>query len=249
MKKYSTELTFHPLTVLYIALSLILGRFSFVFALFIIAFIHELFHVFAARLFNLKISEIKILPVGCYAKINDLESINRIEQVIVLLLGPLSFFFTRAIITYLYRIDVISIYGFREYNEINLFMMIFNLLPIFPFDGGRILKIVLSSCISEKKSLILSSFIGFIIAIVFFLRLMRIGQYVFGFFVIFYALKNIIMIKKDYKEFLIKRYISKDYTKYKIKISKRKVIYRYAHNFYLDDNNIYPEEKVFNKLL
>ena len=249
MKKYSTEISFHPLTVLYIALSLILGRFSFVFALFAIALIHELFHVFAARLFNLKISEIKILPIGCYAKISDLESIKRIEQIIVLLIGPLSFFFTRAIITFLYRQDIISIYGFREYSEINLFMMIFNLLPIFPFDGGRILKIVLSSLISENKSLIISSFIGLLSSIIFVLRLLNIGQYLFAIFIAFYALKNVICIKKDYKNFLIMRYISREYERYKVKINDKKEIYRYAHNFYLIGNNIYPEEKIVENLL
>ena len=246
MKRYLTEISFHPLTVLYIALSLILGRFSFVFALFIIAFIHELFHVFAARLFNLKISEIKILPIGCYANIENLDSIKRLEQIIVLLLGPLSFFFTRAIITYLYRIDFISVYGFREYNEINLFMMLFNLLPIYPFDGGRVLKIILSSFVSEKKSLVASSFVGLGVAIMFILRLLNIGQYIFSFFILFYALRNVIRIKKDYNEFLINRYINRDYERYKIKINEKKVIYRYAHNFYLDNHNIYPEEKIYN---
>ncbi|MCH5172055.1 MAG: hypothetical protein J1F31_04455 [Erysipelotrichales bacterium] len=249
MKKYSTEISFHPLTVLYIALSLILGRFSFVFDLFVIAFIHELFHVFAARIFNLKISEISFLPIGCYAKISDLEHAKRGVQIIVLLLGPLSFFFTRAIITFLYRNDIISIYGFREFNEINLFMMVFNLLPIFPFDGGRILKIVISSLISEKKSLIITSLVGILMSSIFVLRLLEIRQYLFAFFIVFYAIKNIVTIKKDYKKFLIMRYISREYENYKIKINNRRVIYRYAHNFYLIGNNIYPEEKVVENLL
>ncbi|MCH5180425.1 MAG: hypothetical protein J1F32_04385 [Erysipelotrichales bacterium] len=248
MQKSLTEISFHPLTVIYVALSLILGRFSFVFALFVIALVHELFHVFAARIFNLKISEIKILPIGCYAKISNLENANRGAQIIVLLLGPLSFFFTMAIITFLYRIDIISIYGYREYNEINLFMMIVNLLPIFPFDGGRILKIFLSSLFSEKKSLIASSLIGLIVSTIFVLRLLQIGQYVFALFIMFYAIKNVICIKRDYKEFLLMRYISNDYKRYKVKINERKEIYRYAHNYYLKDRKIYPEEKVFKNL-
>ena len=36
MKKSLTEISVHPLTTIYIALSLILGRFSFVFGLFLL---------------------------------------------------------------------------------------------------------------------------------------------------------------------------------------------------------------------
>ncbi len=242
MKTSLTEISLHPLTVLYIALSLLLGRFSFVFALFFIAFIHELFHVFAARIFKLKISEIQILPIGCYANIENIDTLKRFEQIIVLISGPLSFFFTMALITFFYRTDVISIYGYREYSEINFFMMIFNLLPIYPLDGGRILKIILSSILSEKKSITASAIIGLMVSLIFSLQLIKIGQYLFSSFILFYAIKNILNIKREYQSFLFKRYSNEQFKTYRIKINHKRLIYRYSYNFFVERNKIYSED-------
>lgn len=249
MKKHFCEISLHPLSVLYVALSILLGRFSFVFGLFIISFIHELFHCFGAYIFKIEIKEIKILPIGCFASIPDLENSKRFRQIIILFLGPFSFFFTSAIITFFYRVDFISIYGLRELNEINLFMMIFNLLPIAPLDGGKIIKIILSSFIDEKKSIVLSSIFSLVIAILFSLELIKIKQYLFMIFLAFYALKNILFIKKEYQAFILKRFISRDYLKYKIRLNQKENIYHFAHNFYVKERQIYEEDKLLRSLI
>lgn len=249
MMKYNCEISLHPLSVLYVALSIILGRFSFVFGLFIISFIHELFHCFAAFIFKVEIREIKILPIGCFAIIPNLEETKRWIQIIILLLGPLSYFFTSAIIVFFYRVDFISVYGLRELNEINLFMMIFNLLPISPLDGGRIIKIVLSSIFDERNSIIISAVFGLFIATIFTLQLIRIKQYLFIAFIVFYALKNVLTIKKEYKAFILKRFLTKEYLKYKIRINQKENIYHFYHNYYLSKQKLYGEDNLLRTLI
>ena len=249
MKKSLTEISVHPLTTIYIALSLILGRFSFVFGLFLLDIIHELFHAFGAYILGLKVEKISILPIGCYTKIEDLEYASRKKQLIILLLGPLSFFFTSALIKYAYFKNLISIYGFENFSTINLFIMLFNLLPISPLDGGKITKIILSSFFNEKLSILISSLIGLIFGTIFVIKCLNIGQYVFALFICFYVIKNLIYQRREYFAFLLKRLIKKDFKEYKIRLNNHPVIYRFNNNYYQNGNMLIGESKIISQLL
>lgn len=249
MTKQLVELYVHPLTIIYIALSLILGRFTFVFGMFAIAIIHEFFHIFAAYIFHLKVNCISITPIGCYADINELENAPRIAQIIILIMGPLSFFFSSAIIKYLTQIDIISIYRYRELIETNLLIMLFNLLPIFPLDGGRILKVIFSSLFSEKVSLRLKGISGIIFGISVAIYLFHIKQYLFAISLIFMAIINIINVKKDYLKFLYQRIIINLPRRYRKRLNNKPIVYRFFNNYYLSSKGIVNEKKYLSKII
>ena len=65
---------------------------------------------------------------------------------------------------------------------------------------------------------------------------------------IFFGIKNVINIKKDYKKFLYERLIHKPYHQLKDKINDKLVLYRYSNNYYVNHLKILNEENIINNL-
>ena len=112
-------------------------------------------------IFEWKIDNISFYPYGGVTKFN--EDINRPlkEELLILLMGPLT-----QIIYYLIIINFISLRNINIFRYYHYSILIFNLLPIYPLDGGRILNIFLSYFFSYKNSLFITvnlSFVGIIL--------------------------------------------------------------------------------------
>ncbi len=124
----------------------------------IFAFIHELGHLITGLLMKMKPEKMELLPFGIAIsfKIN-VEEYNQkikkgnmleVKKIIVALAGPITNLLI-ILITFNLNIDIDKsltiIYT-------NLLIMIFNLLPIYPLDGGRILKGILHINSGKRKS-------------------------------------------------------------------------------------------------
>lgn len=122
------------------------------------ALIHELGHLLAGILMGMKPEKIELMPFGVsisfkikveeYNKKIKKGNILEIKKILVALAGPLTNFIIIIIASNI-NIDLfkalIIIYT-------NFLIMIFNLLPIYPLDGGRILKGILHINFGIKKS-------------------------------------------------------------------------------------------------
>lgn len=122
------------------------------------AIIHELGHLLAGLLMGMKPEKIEIMPFGLSIsfKINVKEynkkihkgNLLEIKKIIVATAGPITNFIIILIASKL-KIDFIKsmliIYT-------NFLIMIFNLAPIYPLDGGRILKGILHIIYGKRKS-------------------------------------------------------------------------------------------------
>ena len=125
------------------------------------AVIHEIGHLLAGLALGMKPESIKLMPYGLSISFKLIpKDINKkigkgnlleIKKIIVAMAGPLTNLMIILIILHI-NIDLFSnlivIYA-------NLLIMIFNLIPIYPLDGGRILKGILHMLdgkeISEKR--------------------------------------------------------------------------------------------------
>lgn len=125
----------------------------FLFILF--AIIHEIGHLIAGILVGRKVEKMEILPFGsCITFKNTVEEYNKkvfkgnignIKSIIVALAGPCT---NLVIASILYKLNSSSINIY-----INLLIAFFNLLPIYPLDGGRVIKEILHLNWGKKKAL------------------------------------------------------------------------------------------------
>ncbi len=124
--------------------------------------LHELGHSLMARRFGIDTKEIVLYPIGGVAKILG-QPKKPLEEVLIALAGPavniflaLVFFLLTTSISFPYRIaDFLS-----TMLSLNLGLALFNLLPAFPMDGGRVIRAVLSYFKSPLEATKIAATIG-----------------------------------------------------------------------------------------
>ena len=108
-----------------------------------IILVHEIAHLLLAKYYKWKTDKIYIYPLGGITKFN--EDINKSlkEELLIVIIGP---------IVQLIYYYFLTILGIEDIFVFNFILLAFNLLPIYPLDGGRILNIILAFLMPYKKS-------------------------------------------------------------------------------------------------
>jgi stage IV sporulation protein FB len=162
---FDIDIHISEVLVLLLAVLLITGRSGNVTAVFFIFLVHEAAHVIAARLLNLKVNEIELLPFGGAVKIQSFFESRPIHEIVVAAAGPLS----NVLLLLLYfggiQVGWLS-HGMpdSDFVNINLILAGFNLLPALPLDGGRILRALLSRQIGLERATRIASGMGILLA-------------------------------------------------------------------------------------
>jgi stage IV sporulation protein FB len=112
--------------------------------LFVIILIHEIGHIWTALSYGWRVEEVQLLPFGGVAKVNEHGSTTAAEEMIVALAGPLN---NGLMVWVAYFFSSLGWWG-NEWThffiQANLFIALFNLLPVLPLDGGKVLQCLLS---------------------------------------------------------------------------------------------------------
>ena len=138
------RLRFSPWLAALLAAHLLLGGGNGLWLALACVTLHEMGHVAAARLCGCPAESVELSPVGGVARIQGLEGLSPGRAAAVALAGP--------------AVNLLLAAGFgcaaycfpkmagvcAEMMEINLGRMLFNLLPAFPMDGGRVVCALLS---------------------------------------------------------------------------------------------------------
>ena len=126
----------HPFTLIYlIAAWLNDNLFAYLSALFIVC-THEFGHYYFAKKFNFEIEKVEIFPFGAFLSLNDYGTHHIIEELVIVMAG---------LSTHLGMFIVIKVFFDSEYLlAVNQLVFVFNLLPIYPLDGSKILLLVFS---------------------------------------------------------------------------------------------------------
>ncbi|MFF2887139.1 M50 family metallopeptidase [Paenibacillus sp. NPDC057967] len=147
----------HPLFVIVMLASAITGYFAELLTLFIIVLVHELGHVVVAKGFGWTIREVKLLPFGGVAEVEEAGGISAKEDAIVAIAGPLQNVWMGALAWGLGATGVWDEAWAQYVGGANLMIALFNLLPIYPLDGGKLLQALLSYMMNYYRMLIWSA--------------------------------------------------------------------------------------------
>ncbi|CAH2716253.1 Stage IV sporulation protein FB [Neobacillus rhizosphaerae] len=134
----------HPLLWIIIALSIATAHFLEVCMLIGIIFIHEMGHAVAASFFSWRIKKITLLPFGGVAEMDEHGNRPLKEETIVVLAGPLQHVWMVALAFILFTLHLIPKDLFLLFISYNAMIFVFNLFPVWPLDGGKLVFLLLS---------------------------------------------------------------------------------------------------------
>lgn len=149
---------------LFLFLFLLTSQIEMYIILMIFAIIHELGHLVAGLILKFKPEEVKLTPVGLQIrfkidsreyneKIKEARSLN-IKKAIIALAGPLTNLII-AVVTIIigyFNANIQNTYIYQIIIYANFLIAMFNLIPIYPMDGGRLLNELLKIFIGNKKA-------------------------------------------------------------------------------------------------
>lgn len=210
-----------------------------------IIIVHELGHYTVAKLNNLNVEKIMIYPYGGLVKMNNLINTSINKELLVAISGIIFQIIYYILITYLYHIGYIREYIYNLFTMYHQSILLFNILPIHPLDGSKILNLLLSKILPFNTA----NKLNIAISIVTLIIIISINYYEFNYttlLIIGVIIDNLIKYNKELKhlfnKFLLERYI------YNLTYKKRKQINKIKHMYkdkthILKENNTYITEK------
>lgn len=142
----------HPTLILFFVIALVTGTFIQFAIIIAIVFMHECGHFLAAKWFNWRINAVILWAFGGVMATDEDESRPLKEEVIVTLSGPLQHVIIFGAVQLFHWFGIMSDYLYETAILLNSVIFLFNLLPIYPLDGGKLLKVSLSGFLPFRKS-------------------------------------------------------------------------------------------------
>jgi stage IV sporulation protein FB len=170
MKNILNKIRIDNTLYLLILVALLSGYIKRTFIILLIVLVHELGHVFFFVLFNVEIESVVIYPFGGVTKVNK-RIHERIYRDVLISLGGILFQLVLYVIFALLFVNGFIVKStFEMFKTSNLSIILFNLLPIIPLDGSKLLFSLCTKFFSFKRSLLLQKVIGsfFLICFIFY---------------------------------------------------------------------------------
>jgi Zn-dependent protease/CBS domain-containing protein len=147
----------------------------FILLLFACVLLHEFGHIFAARRYGIRTPDVTLLPIGGVASLERMPE-KPSQEIIVALAGPA----VNLVIAVLLMVVLGARFDFTQMAQLeqaqtsligrvaaaNVALLVFNLIPAFPMDGGRVLRAVLAIGLGYTRATRIAASIGQGLAVV-----------------------------------------------------------------------------------
>jgi Zn-dependent protease len=134
--------------------------------------LHELGHALMARRFGIETADITLYPIGGVARLNRIPKAPGAEFLIALAGPAVNFAIVLALLAFeiaSYSFGIPPLLGglMAWLMIVNLTLGLFNLIPAFPMDGGRVLRAALSGWLGRVRATSIAATVGRFLALAF----------------------------------------------------------------------------------
>ena len=248
IKIFLNKIHINIYSIILIFLSLLGGLFKEISIVSIIIIIHEFGHFIAFKHYNWNVTKIELYPFGGITHLDEKIDKPLDEEFIITIMGPLFQEILFITIYIFYECSLIDENIFTIFNNYNITILIFNLLPILPLDGSKLINIFLNKIFNFRLSYNLNVYISILFLFIFILIFKNDTSYymiiVFLIYQIIHYLKNKYIV---FNRFILEKKLRKsNYIKYK-KIDTYKKMYRNKRNLIKENGSYITEYKFVNK--
>ena len=146
---------------------------AFMILLFACVLAHEFGHIFAARPFGVSTPTVTLLPIGGVARLERIPE-KPSEEFLVAIAGPLVNVAIAIVLVVVFGasldarnltgMDNSAVHLLDRLAVVNIFLVLFNMIPAFPMDGGRVLRALLATRLGHVRATEIAASIGQVVA-------------------------------------------------------------------------------------
>lgn len=246
MKNILNKIEFHY-TYIIMAFGLVItGHFVNLIIFTSLIIIHEMGHIIISKILSYKIDKVIIYPYGGFVKLNTKINTKIENDLLVAISGIIMQSIYFGIIFFLYRNGIVREYIYSLFLLYHKSMLIFNLLPIYPLDGAKIVNLILSKYFSFNIANYISIVISLITVVLFLYSDIYENNYSI-ILVIGVLMQNIYKFYKDisyiYNRFILERYLFKFNYKDKKVIKNINKMYKNREHLFNDKGKLINEKE------
>jgi Zn-dependent protease len=149
---------------------------AFIIVLFACVVLHEFGHIIAGRRYGIRTPDVTLWPIGGIASMERMPD-RPSQEVVVALAGPA----VNAVIAFVLIVAVGLRFDLQQMTPVefiqssfvaqiavaNIVLLVFNLIPAFPMDGGRVLRALLAMKLGYVRATQVAAIVGQILAVAF----------------------------------------------------------------------------------
>lgn len=160
-------LVLHPLFIIVFVYFCVIGKSVMIVSYTACALFHEFGHYLCARKLGYKMLQIRLMPYGAEL-CGELDNFMSVDEIKIALAGPTASLFLSLVVVAMWWINP-NFYAYSYgFCLSSLVCGVFNLLPAYPLDGGRVLVAVLSKGVGRRVAVKLARLVTLVFSLVMF---------------------------------------------------------------------------------